>query len=752
MLLLDGSKVSGWKVDFLGLTSQASTMVYLDDGCVFVGSHQGDSQVIKLLEHTIEVIQTFSNLAPILDFAITDMGSRASEALTNEYSSGQARIVTGSGAFQDGSLRSVRSGVRLEDLGSLGEMEHITDLFALRSWAHGKEYDFLLVSFVNETRVFKFDAEGDIEEAEDFRGFSMTEATLFAITLSSNRLLQVTSSSVRITDAENGVVIADWRPSSSDAIIAASSDGFHLALSINGVDAIILSLFGELRVVAQHHYGSENQIACIEIPTVVQGVCIIGFWQSAVISFIDIRNFRTIQTTTVNGGADTISVPRSVLLTRILPEAPPTLFIGMADGNVVTYHVDPIHFTLSAKQSTILGTQQAIFKALPRENGTCSVLAMCEHPSLIYGSDGRIVYSAVTAENATCVCAFNTEAYPNAIAIAISGDLKIAVVDTERTTHVQTLEIGETVRRIAYSTNLRAFALGTVKRTLIDGIEIVQSHVKLADEVVFEELDTFDLNEDELVESLVRAEVMEEPGTSVERFLAGTAYLDDDHPDAVIGRIIVFEVTHDRTLKVVTEASVQGPCRVLSVMDGKIVAALEKTVSSLYSAPWCHIDAFQVVIYTFNSEKLVEVASYLTATVPVDLAVVGDIIAVADIMKSLAIIQYRQGTAGEPDSLVEIARHFSTAWCTAVAHIDDDTFLQSDGEGNLVVLHQNIDGVTADDRRRLEITSEMQLGEGVNRIQRVNVSGAPDAIVIPRAFIATVKRLGLLSLCLLANQ
>ena len=120
LLVGDSNEVTGWKLDLIGHTSRASAMIYLDNGYVFIGSHQGDSQVIRLLEKKIDVVQTFPNIAPVLDFTIMDMGNRAGESQTNEFSSGQARIVTGSGAFQDGSLRSVRSGVGLEEQGLLG--------------------------------------------------------------------------------------------------------------------------------------------------------------------------------------------------------------------------------------------------------------------------------------------------------------------------------------------------------------------------------------------------------------------------------------------------------------------------------------------------------------------------------------------------------------------------------------------------------------------------------------------------------
>ena len=169
MLMLDfEEKVQEWKLDILGDIPVASSLVYLDAGCIFVGSHQGDSKVVRIVEGkeggAIETVQTFSNVAPILDFTIMDMGSRSSEGQTNEYSSGQARLVTGSGAFADGSLRSVRSGVGMQELGIIGEMQHITEVFSLRTDPASENDDTLLVSFISNTRVFHFSPDGDIEE------------------------------------------------------------------------------------------------------------------------------------------------------------------------------------------------------------------------------------------------------------------------------------------------------------------------------------------------------------------------------------------------------------------------------------------------------------------------------------------------------------------------------------------------------------------------------------------------------------
>ena len=586
LLVGDSNEVMGWKLDLVGRTSRASVLVYLDNGHVFVGSHQGDSQVIRLLEKNIEVVQTLPNIAPVLDFTIMDMGNRAGESQTNDFSSGQARIVTGSGAFQDGSLRSVRSGVGLEEQGLLGEMDHITDLFGLRSTGHSQYMDLLLASFVDETRIFQFAPDGEVEEAAEYMSFSLAESTLLAVNISNNRLLQVTTSSARIIDAENGMLISEWPPPPEHSITAASANDQKLALSIGGVEAVLLNLDENLQVKARRKFTNEGQVACVHVPMSSADICFIGFWQSAAVATLKTDTLETVRSIIMS--EDGISVPRSILLTQILPEQPPTLFIAMTNGEVVTFSCNKNDFTLSAKKAIVLGTEQANFKALPKGDGLFSVFATCEHPSLIYGYENRIIYSAITAEKASCVCPFNSEAYPGAIAISTAEDLKIALVDTERTTHVQTLPVNATVRRVQYSHNLKAFGLGTIRRTLTGGTEVVQSHFKLADEVLFKELDTYELNEEELIESVCRADLREESGAMVERFVVGTTSLSGQD-DSIRGRILVFAVGQERKLRIVAEKQVRGACRAIGVIDGNIVAALIKTVCSQY--PPCYLSS-----------------------------------------------------------------------------------------------------------------------------------------------------------------
>ncbi|OJJ88285.1 DDB1/RSE1 family protein [Aspergillus glaucus CBS 516.65] len=732
-LVLDSNnQIGSLKLDHLGNTSRASVFVYLGGGILFVGSHQGDSQVIRLEKDSLEVIQTLSNIAPILDFTIMDLGNRTSESQTHEFSSGQARIISGSGAFDDGTLRSVRSGVGMEDLGLLGDMDHITDLWGLQSGnTAGDILDTLLVTFVDETRVFRFGPDGEVEELDDFLGLSLSENTILAANLPGGRILQVTERKVLIAEIESGMVTFEWMPPNEQIITAASSNDDTAVLVTGGRALIVFNVRNDARVIAQKEYSADTQISGVTVPSSPTGVCIAAFPQLAQVSVLQLKDLQELQTKSLGPAGE--AFPRSVLVTDVHQAGVPTLFISMADGTVVTFSFNVQDFSLTGMNKLILGSEQPIFKKIPRGHGLYNVFATCENPSLIYGSEGRIIYSAVNSGGASRVCHFHSEAYPEAIAVATAHDLKIALVDKERTTQIQTLPIGATVRRVAYSSHEKAFGIGTIERKLVQGAEIVKSQFVLADEILFRRLDAVDLKEEELVESVIRAEFAagkDETGKDVvkDRFVVGTAYLDDEEDESIRGRILVFEVDNGRKLTQVAELPVKGACRALAMMGEKIVAALVKTVV-----------VYKVVNNNFGSMKLEKLASYRTSTAPVDVTVTGDIVAVSDLMKSVSIVQYKEGQNGLPGSMTEVSRHFQTVWGTGVACIAEDTFLESDAEGNLVVLRRNVNGVTDDDKRRLEVTSEISLGEMVNRIRPVNIQQLASVTVTPRAFLGTVE-------------
>jgi DNA damage-binding protein 1 len=726
----------------MGRTSRASALVYLGNEMLFVGSHYGDSQIWKIdfcpsEDQYLQLVQVITNIGPILDFAVMDMGNReGDDQLGNEYSSGQARIVTGSGAYRDGTLRSVRSGVGLDDIGILADIEGVRDLFSLKS--HGSQkIDTLLASFLTETRIFRFDDDGEAEEVEAFNGFVLGHQTLLAANVPGARHLQVTTAGVLLVDADSGVAVASWEPPNSQTITSASANDKWLLISVDGKALVTLNILNDLQVTQRKDIDGTEQISCVHVSPNLEDVGVVGFWSSGSISLLDLTTLDDIRSVSLRKGGDSASIPRDIVLAQVIPPgiAGPTLFIAMEDGNVITFSVTPSDLSLSSRKSVVLGIRQARFHLISRSADTYNIFATSEHPSLIYATEGRIVYSAVTAEDATCVSPFDTEAFPDCVALATDSQLKIARIDDERRTHVRPLVMGEMIRRIAYSPSEKVFGLGCIRRELVRGEEVIQGSFKLVDEVIFDKLGKPFLLESvsalELVESVICAELPDSHGNMVDRFIVGTSFQPDPDMDSdsnVRGRILVLGVDSDRSPYLIMSHELKGACRCLGVMDGKIVAGLSKTIV---------ISEYREL--STISGVLVRLASYRPATYPVDLTINGNIIAVADLMKSLSLVEFVPSQDGSEPQLVELARHYQSAWGTAVCHVDGESWLEADAQGNLMILRRNPAGVTLEDRRRMEMTSEMNLGEMVNKIRKISVATSPNALIIPKAFLGTVS-------------
>ena len=589
MIETDDVSVTGWQLDPVGSASRASCLVYLDEGLVFVGSHSGDSQVVQIVPGGVQVVQTFSNIAPILDLSIMDLGRGAEGGPTSDFSSGQARIVTASGAWQDGTIRSVRSGVGMEELGTIAELSHITEMWALSSSGAADVQDTLVVTFVNETKVLRFDEDESMEELEDFAHFELSQPTLFASDLPDRRVLQVSEGGLRIADIESSMLLMEWHPPDAAAkITAAAANSVHLLVVEGGHTLHVFhTANNDPKPTISKTFPSTSQMSSVTVPDSQSNICIVSFWQTASVAILDLHSLESLHTQTLGspGGA----IPRSVLVASVLPDASPTLFVAMADGTVVTFSFDISRNALSGMTKILLGTEPVFFKLLPRDAGLSSVFASCEQPSLIYSAEGRIVYSAVNSEKASRVCHFSSAAYPGAIAIATPTELKLANIGRERATQLQTLPIGQTVRSLAYEPKAQLFGMGCIRRIIEGSTEALLSSFKIADEVGFKELDSRELEDQELVECVISTGAFEtDDDVYDEMFVVGTsvAAADGLEEEQMRGRILIYEVNREKKIKPVTEVTVKGACRSLAMCDGKIVAGLVKTVSKAEVFCW----------------------------------------------------------------------------------------------------------------------------------------------------------------------
>jgi len=269
----------GLALEPLGTTSIAAQLCYLSDGLVYVNSRMGDSQLIRLNSKPVveegseapashvTTLETFANLGPIVDMVVVE--SHQAHEATAATSTAQVQIVTCSGAYKDGSLRIVKSGIGMREQADL-EIPGIRGMWSLcpgNRQGAGEMYDeYLVQSFISETRVLRITSD-EMEECQ-IPGFSSEETTLYCGNMCGNsRWLQATPTRIALVDSCTLQVVGQYSCSSTaevhdkyavvtanqEQIVVATASGRLLYFEVeNGCDVV---LKGSLKL--------EYDIACL---------------------------------------------------------------------------------------------------------------------------------------------------------------------------------------------------------------------------------------------------------------------------------------------------------------------------------------------------------------------------------------------------------------------------------------------------------------------------------------------------------
>nr|CAB3460553.1 unnamed protein product [Digitaria exilis] len=253
VLTHERERVTGLKVEYLGETSIASSISYLDNGVVYVGSRFGDSQLVKLNLQAdasgsfVEVLERYVNLGPIVDFCVVDLDRQ-----------GQGQVVTCSGAFKDGSLRVVRNGIGINEQASV-ELQGIKGLWSLKS-SFNDPYDmYLVVSFISETRFLAMNMEDELEETE-IEGFDAQTQTLFCQNAINDLLIQVTANSVRLVSCTSRELVDQWNAPAGFSVNVASANASQVLLATGGGHLVYLEI-RDAKLVEVKHAQLEHEIS-----------------------------------------------------------------------------------------------------------------------------------------------------------------------------------------------------------------------------------------------------------------------------------------------------------------------------------------------------------------------------------------------------------------------------------------------------------------------------------------------------------
>ncbi|GAB5037076.1 dna damage-binding protein 1-like, partial [Nannochloropsis oceanica] len=144
-------------------------------------------------------------------------------------------------------------------------------------------------------------------------------------------------------------------------------------------------------------------------------------------------------------GGDTQA--RSVLLTTFQDDHH-YLLVGLGDGQLASY---PLAFTgdqlsLGPRKKVSLGTQPLSltpFSSHSSSSPSLCVFASSDRPTVIYSSNGeKLLFSNVNTPEVTLMAPFHSPLFPDCLALASEGGLRIGTVDDIQKLQVQTVPLG----------------------------------------------------------------------------------------------------------------------------------------------------------------------------------------------------------------------------------------------------------------------------------------------------------------------
>lgn len=704
------------KVELLGEITIPECITYLDNGVLFIGSRHGDSQLVKLNTTAgdngayVTVMETFTNLAPIIDMCIVDLERQ-----------GQGQMITCSGSYKEGSLRIIRNGIGIQEHACI-DLAGIKGMWALRVGIDDSPYDNTLVlSFVGHTRILTLSGE-EVEETE-IPGFLSDQQTFYCANVDFGQIIQVTPMTARLIQCDNKSMICEWKPPDDKRIGVVACNSCQMVCA-TACDIYYIEIEAG-KLVHKSTVTLEYEVACLDISPLDENasrseLVAVGLWTDISACILRLPNLEFVHTEKLGGEI----IPRSILMACF--EGIVYLLCALGDGSMFYFVLDKHTNRLTDQKKVTLGTQPTILKTF-RSLSTMNVFACSDRPTVIYSSNHKLVFSNVNLKEVNHMCSLNAEAYQDSLALATKNSVILGTIDEIQKLHIRTVPLGESPRRIAYQEASQTFGVITVRMDIQDssgltparqsastqtsnvtsstnmallkpgasstefGQEVEVHNLLIIDQNTFEVLHAHQFMQTEYAMSLISAKLGNDQNTY---YIVGTALVNPEEPEPKVGRIIIYHYS-DGALTQVSEKEIKGACYSLVEFNGRVLACINSTVR-LYE--WTDDKDLRLECSHFNNV----LALYCKTK--------GDFILVGDLMRSITLLQYKQMEG----SFEEIARDYQPNWMTAVEILDDDAFLGADNSNNLFVCLKDGAATTDDERQQMPEVAQFHLGDMVN--------------------------------------
>lgn len=581
-------------IHLLGEASAGSCIAYLNAGVIFIGSETGDSQLMKITSSgKLEVIDTFSNTAPIADAVLADLDN-----------TGDHVVVTCSGNGRSGSLRTIRSGANIEELASMETSIPIKNIFPLQETS-GTSHLYMLISYDQETKLVDAREAPRLSElsAHQFPGVAREFPTLAAgnvrrtIFDTTTLAVQVTTRAAILFDVQSGAEYCRW----SGSITTASVSGDAVCLGLRGGKVIALKVDIEAaKLVTQAERNFDKEISTLSIEPIQSGevtsnVVVIGFWEDFLVKICQLHNLAQ-----VGEDIETPHTPHSVLAWNFGDRKEGLyLLVGTGNGHILSVKLKETknRVLATSRRTVVLGDRPVLLHRCSIA-GAEVIMATGSRAMLLSWSNGRIAQHHVNIKNIESVAPFTSSAFGDALIFKLTKGLSIARIGKLEKLKIDSVSLGYDVpNTLAYHPDIKAFAVGCLRTepSLNGASDNIGSSFKLIDALTFEFLNSHSFPPNEEVTKVIVGDLV--MGDKQERYIiVGTAIWEDEEgSEPTKGRILLFRASLSKGMQVgsgaanapppvltlVLEQDIPGSAVGLAVVDHRL-AIIVNTIVVVY--------------------------------------------------------------------------------------------------------------------------------------------------------------------------
>ncbi|GJV35939.1 DNA damage-binding protein 1 isoform X2 [Tanacetum coccineum] len=410
------------KIQRLGARSVASTLSYLSDERLFVGSMYVNSQLIKVnikpdTEGSyLEVLEEYTNLGPIIDFCVVNSGLQD-----------QQQIVICSGTRKHASLSIVRKGILLNEHGSV-EVKGITGLWSIRSAA-----------------------TDDLHER-----------------------FMVTSNSVRLVSLTSKDMLFEWRTPNDSSICVATANASQILLA-TGVKHLVYIEISDGKLSLKADIELDKDVSCLDLNPPSENssssyYAAVGVSTDVCVKIYSLPCLDLVSEELLGGHLS----PRSVLFCAF--EEVMYLFCGFGDGVLLNFVLNMSTGALTNRKEHCMGNCPVTFSYKNRLH----IFAISDRPAVIYSRFRKLVFVEVEQIDVSLLCSFGSVAFPDSFVVANKGVLTIGTFDDIQP--VRSIAQKHEARRICHLEKSCTFALCSVQYStkgavyslsLFDGVGLV---------------------------------------------------------------------------------------------------------------------------------------------------------------------------------------------------------------------------------------------------------------------------------------